>query len=47
MAFYKNVYEVIVNNAKSSVKPEEARDVIRVIELAFESAKTNTAVKFY
>lgn len=44
--FYENVYDVIVNGAEQSVKPEEARNVIRIIELAFESAKTNSEVEF-
>jgi predicted dehydrogenase len=39
MKFYDNVYEVLINNAEQAVKPEEARDVIRIIELAFESSK--------
>ena len=46
MAFYQNVYDVITNNAEMAVKPQEARNVIRIIELAFESAKTNTEIKF-
>lgn len=44
--FYENVYNVIVNKAEQEVKPEEARNVIRIIELAFESAKTNMEIKF-
>lgn len=35
--FYNNVYDVLVNNAEMDVKPEEARDVIRIIERAFTS----------
>ena len=34
MGFYDNVYDVIINNKKILVKPEEARDVIRIIETA-------------
>jgi predicted dehydrogenase len=44
--FYENVYQVVVNEAIQVVKPEEARNVIRVIELAFESANTKSEVKF-
>jgi scyllo-inositol 2-dehydrogenase (NADP+) len=44
MAFYDNVHEVIRKNAPQAVLPEEARNVIRIIELAFESAKKGTIV---
>jgi predicted dehydrogenase len=37
MGFYDNVYDVIVKGAEQAVRPEEARNVIRIIELAFES----------
>ena len=46
MGFYENVYDVLVNNSEIAVNPEEARDVIRIIELAFESSKTNKEIKF-
>jgi len=36
MGFYDNVYDVIINNEKIMVKPEEARNVIKIIELAFK-----------
>ena len=36
MGFYNNVYEVIINNKDMIVKPEEAREVIRIIEKSFE-----------
>nr|NQU89510.1 oxidoreductase [Bacteroidota bacterium] len=35
--FYQNVYDVIVNYSEMMIRPEEARDVIKLIELAFES----------
>jgi len=38
MGFYDNVYEAIVNNNDMLVKPEEAKEVIRIIEMAFEKA---------
>lgn len=44
--FYSNVFEVMGNNAELSIKPEEARDVIKIIELAFESHKTKKTVNF-
>jgi scyllo-inositol 2-dehydrogenase (NADP+) len=45
MAFYQNVYDVLVNNKPMAVKPEEARNVIRVIELAFQSNLTGQVIK--
>lgn len=45
-SFYSNVYDVIVNDACQAVKPEEARTVIRIIELAFESNKTRSIIPF-
>ena len=41
MEFFDNVYEVIANDAEISVKPEQARNVIKIIELAFLSVNTN------
>ena len=46
MKFYDNVYDVIVNNAEQAVKPGEARDVIRIIETAFESNKYRKTVYY-
>lgn len=37
MGFYDNVYDTIINDVALAVKPSEARNVIRLIELAFES----------
>jgi scyllo-inositol 2-dehydrogenase (NADP+) len=45
-AFYKNVYDVIRNNAALAVNPEQSRDGIRLIEACFESNATQRAVKF-
>ncbi len=36
--FYKNVYSVIVNGKEKAVLPAEARNVIRIIEMAMESS---------
>ena len=44
--FYDNMYQVFVNNAEQVVKPEEARAVIRIIELAFESNKKKAVVPY-
>ncbi|MBN2174650.1 MAG: oxidoreductase [Bacteroidales bacterium] len=45
MAFYDNVYDVLVIGAEIDVKTEDARDVIRIIELAFESNKSKKIIK--
>lgn len=44
--FYKNVGDVLRRGAEQAVSPEEARTVIRVIELAFESATTKSIIPF-
>jgi len=41
IGFYENVYDVIVNDTEMMVKPEEARNVIKIIEMAFENSKTH------
>ncbi len=43
--FYNNVYDVLENDAEMAIKPVEARNVIRMIELAFESNKIKNEVK--
>ncbi len=45
MAFYNNVYDVITKKTQMAVKPEEARNVIRIIELARESSLKQKEVK--
>lgn len=45
-AFYQNVYEAIVNGTELAVQPEQARDVIRVIELARQSSAEKRAVDY-
>lgn len=40
MKFYQNVYDVLIDRKEMDVKPGEARNVIRLIELAFESKVT-------
>jgi predicted dehydrogenase len=44
MGFYDNVHDVIIKGAGQAVAPEESRNVIRIIELAFESHKTGSVV---
>jgi len=43
--FYENVYDVLVNQKEMYVLPGEAAEVIRIIELSFESAKHNLEMK--
>jgi scyllo-inositol 2-dehydrogenase (NADP+) len=44
-AFYRNINDVIRNNGELSVKPEEALDVIRIIEACYESSREKKAIK--
>lgn len=37
--YYKNIYEALTGKTELAVKPEQAREVIRLIELAEQSAK--------
>lgn len=42
--FYDNVHDVITKGAEQAVQPEEARNVIRIIEIAFESHRSKSIV---
>lgn len=44
-AFYQNVYEAIRENKDLAVKPEQSRDVIRLIEACVESNQQRRAIK--
>lgn len=44
MAFYDSVYESLVKNIAPAVKAEEARNVIFIIEKAFESNRNNCVI---
>jgi predicted dehydrogenase len=44
-SFYENLYEVLVNGKELAVKPMEALNTIRIIELAMESSRTKSEVK--
>jgi len=44
MAFYDNVFESLVKNNNSAVTAEEARNVIFIIEKAFESSRNNRVI---
>jgi len=44
--FYQNVYDFLRNDAPQAIRPEEARNVIRIIELAFLSQKGKSLITF-
>ncbi|MBP9924750.1 MAG: Gfo/Idh/MocA family oxidoreductase [Cyclobacteriaceae bacterium] len=44
LKFYQNIYEVIREGKSLDVKPEESREVIRLIEAAYESNRTRRSV---
>ena len=46
VGFYENVYKAIIGEAELEVKPEQARNVIRVIELAMQSHKERCRIEF-
>ena len=43
--FYKNLYDSIRNGKPLAVKPEESRNVIRLIEACYESNRSRKAIK--
>jgi predicted dehydrogenase len=45
LAYYSNVFEAIRNQAALAVKPEESRDVIRLIEACAESNQRRAAIR--
>ncbi len=45
MTFYQNLYEVIREGKPLEVKPEQARNVITLIEAAYESNRQRKAIK--
>ncbi len=45
MAFYENVHAVLTGDAAPAITPAEARDVIRIIELARESNERGEAIQ--
>ncbi|MEK6781148.1 MAG: Gfo/Idh/MocA family oxidoreductase [Bacteroidota bacterium] len=45
LGFYQNVFEAIREGKELAVKPEESRDVIRLIEACYESSNLHKAVK--
>jgi len=45
LEYYDNIYEAIRNNAPLTVTAQQARDVIRIIEAAYESSRTGEVVR--
>jgi len=45
LSFYKNIYEVLREGQDLAVKPEESRDVIKIIEACIESNSLRKAIK--
>lgn len=45
-SFYQNIVDVISGRAELAVKPEEARNTIRIIELAIESSEQKRTIHF-
>lgn len=45
-AYYRNVADAVNGRAEPAVKPEEARDTIRLIELAFQSSAERRTINY-
>lgn len=45
-AYYQNIYDALTKGADVIVKPEEARNTIRIIELAMQSAAEKRVIDF-
>ena len=46
MAFYQNVYDVLINNADMDIPLSDTKDVIKIIEMAFESNQKKSTILF-
>lgn len=44
--FYQNIYDAITKKSELEVKPEQAREVIKVIELAMQSSAEKRVISF-
>mgnify|MGYP006303012679 CR=1 FL=1 len=44
-AYYDNIYEVIRQDAPLAVTPDQAREVIRIIEAAYRSSRMNRVIQ--
>jgi len=45
MKFYDNVFDVLRNDGDTAITPGDARNVIRIIELAYESRRINKEIE--
>lgn len=45
LEFYRNVYAAITEDRPLAVTPEQARDVIRLIEICYESSRSRQAIR--
>jgi scyllo-inositol 2-dehydrogenase (NADP+) len=45
LEYYDNIYEAIRNDASLTVTARQARDVIRIIEAAYESSRIGEVVR--
>ena len=46
VGFYENVYRAILGEEELTVKPEQARNTIRIIELAMQSNEEKRTIPF-
>jgi hypothetical protein len=47
LLFYDNLYDSIINGLSLAVRPEEARNVIALIEACIESNRLKKALKIF
>ena len=45
LAFYENLFAAVRDGDSLAVKPQEARDVIRLIEACFESKRSRRVIE--
>jgi predicted dehydrogenase len=45
-AFYDNIFDVLKNSAELAVKPEEATEVLKILEACLESNRKRKAIAF-
>lgn len=46
MGFFENVYQVLRHGAEQAVKPQEAQETLRIIEMALESDQQQRVMRF-
>jgi scyllo-inositol 2-dehydrogenase (NADP+) len=45
-AFYANVYKAITGEEELAIKPEDARNTLRIVELAYQSHSEKRTIKY-